>query len=345
MFFIRIILWPFSLIYGFILTVRNSCYDLTIFKVFKLGIPIVSVGNLSVGGTGKTPHVAFIANHVKSDVKTAVLLRGYGRNTKGFLIVTNNVSVDTVGDEALFYKKSFEDELIVAVCEDRVEGVRKLKKLYPDLGLVILDDAFQHRRIHRDLDIMLMDYNKPFWKDLVMPAGRLREFSFGKKRADVIVVTKAPENIEFETKQKITNKVAVSQHQSLFFSTIKYGAITGFNSELFETADHILLVTGIANPQPLYEHLSKLAEVTHKVYNDHYDFTEEDVNEIHELFDTFATRNKVIVTTQKDFMRLNTPRLRKLTQDQPWFYQEIKVEFNDEKVFKELIEKTYVKNI
>lgn len=310
-----------------------------------MAIPVLSVGNLSVGGTGKTPHVAYIANLTKDNVKTAILLRGYGRNTKGFLIVTKNVSVDTVGDEALFYKKSFEDELIVAVCEDRVKGVEKLKKLYPELGLVILDDAFQHRKIHRDFNIMLMDFNKPYWKDMVLPAGRLREFPSGKKRADLIVVTKTPENIPSQTKEKIINKIAAGTNQKLLFSTIKYGAITGFNSELFETPDHILLVTGIANPQPLYEHLSKLAEVTHKVYNDHYDFTEEDVNEIHELFDTFATRNKVIVTTQKDFMRLNTPRLRKLTQDQPWFYQEIKVEFNDEKVFKELIEKTYVKNI
>lgn len=345
MFFIRIILWPFSIIYGAILAIRNSCFDFNLFKIHKFDIPIVSIGNLSVGGTGKTPHVAFIANHVKTSLNTAVLLRGYGRTTKGFLLVTNNAAVETVGDEALFYKKTFKEQVVVAVCEDRVQGVEKLKKLYPNLGIVILDDAFQHRKIHRDLDIMLMDFNKPYWKDSVLPAGRLREFSYGKKRADLIVVTKTPANIASKNKELISNKIAPKKEQKLLFSSIKYGTLTGFNSELFEIPDRILLVTGIANPHPLYEHLSKVAKVTHKIFDDHYDFTVDDIKEIHELFDTFATTNNVIVTTQKDYMRLNTPKLKKLTQNYPWFYQEIKVAFNEDKVFKELIEKTYVKNI
>lgn len=310
-----------------------------------MAIPVLSVGNLSVGGTGKTPHVAYIANLTKDNVKTAILLRGYGRNTKGFLLVSENASVNTVGDEALFYKKTFQSKIIVAVCEDRVKGVEKLKKLYPELGLVILDDAFQHRKIHRDFNIMLMDFNKPYWKDMVLPSGRLREFPSGKKRADLIVVTKTPENIPSQTKEIIINKIAAGPNQKLLFSSIKYGALTGFNSELVKVPNQILLVTGIANPQPLYEHLSKFADVRHKVYDDHYDFTEADIKEIHELFDTFAEGNSVIVTTQKDFMRLNTPKIKKITHEYPWFYQEISVAFNDEKELKDLIEKTYVRNV
>lgn len=345
MFFIRIILWPFSLIYGVILYVRNSCYDFNLFKVHNLDVPVVSVGNLSVGGTGKTPHVAFIAEQAKSKTQAAILLRGYGRNTKGFLIVTNNAAVETVGDEALFYKKTFKDDVIVAVSENRVLGVQQLKKLYPSLGLVILDDAFQHRKIHRDLNIMLVDFNKPYWKDRVLPAGRLREFPSGKNRADIIVVTKTPIDLSDDKKQSIINKIDPKSEQTVLFSNIKYGGITGFRSEEFEISDHILLITGIANPIPLKDHLIKTATVTHKAYDDHHDFTEADIKEIHELFDTFASGKKVIVTTQKDFMRLNTPQLRKLTGEYPWFYQEIKVVFSEDKVFKDLIEKVYVKNI
>lgn len=340
MFFFRYILWPFSILYGFILFLRNRCYDLTILKVHKTGVPIISVGNLSVGGTGKTPHVAYIANFLKEDTKVAILLRGYGRSTNGYLLVTNNATVETVGDEALFYKKTFKDEVLVAVSEDRVNGVKQLKKQFPSLGVVLLDDAYQHRKIYRDLDILLVDYNKPFWKDMVLPAGRLREFPHGKKRADLVVMTKCPEKMSPETLENKVAKMRLNSMQTLLFSSIQYGVIRGFQSVDFELPDHILLVTGIANSKPLENHLSKLAKVTHKVYGDHHDFTEADIKEVHELFDTFVTEKKAIVTTQKDFMRLNTPQLRKLTQQYPWFYQEIKVVFNEEEIVNKLIKKS-----
>lgn len=337
--FLRYILLPFSLLYGGVMWVRNLFFNLGIKKVSKVKAIVVSVGNLSVGGTGKTPHVDWIVSKLKEKIPTAILSRGYGRKSKGFLLVTKHSQAETVGDEALFYKKKHKESVEVAVAEKRVEGAEKLLNLKSDLKLIVLDDAYQHRYIHRDVNILLTEYNHPFYKDFVLPSGRLREFRLGKNRADVVIVTKCPSTLEEAEKDVINKKIDVSPTILVCFSQIKYGEILPVHSGEFTVPEKILLVTGIANPQPLYNHLKKLSDVELMSFPDHHDFTTKDIRKIHNLFDTFATQNKCIVTTAKDVPRLCSNLVKPLIENYPWFYQTISVEIDKEKELLKKIKK------
>ena len=252
--------------------------------------------------------------------------------------------VEEVGDEARSYFSIFKGEVPVFVAESRVEGVKELLNKYPATGVVILDDAFQHRSIHRDVNILLVDYNKPFWKDCVLPSGRLREFASGKKRADILIVTKTPENISVTQKNEFKVKMSKGFKKPIFFSTINYGEMKPFYEKTNEpeNIENVLVVTGIANPSPLIQELEKKYKVKHVNFKDHYDFTLEDVKKIHELFDTFAKDGKIILTTFKDFMRLNKERFNDLLSYYPWFYQTIEVEIEQENKLNTLI-KSYVR--
>lgn len=310
--------------------VRNIFFNLDIKKVSKVDTTVVSVGNLSVGGTGKTPLVDWIVSKLKNEIPTAILSRGYGRKSKGFLLVTKHSQAETVGDEALFYKRKHKEEIEVAVAEKRVEGAEKLLNLKSNLKLIVLDDAYQHRYIDRDVNILLTDYSRPFYKDFVLPSGRLREFRVGKKRADVVIVTKSPANLDEAEKDVIKKKIDVSPNTLVCFSQIKYGELLPIHSGEFTIPEKILLVTGIANPSPLYDHLKKLANVELLSFPDHHDFTTKDIRKIHNLFDTFATQNKCIVTTAKDVPRLSSNLVKPLIVNYPWFYQTINVEIDKE---------------
>lgn len=327
---LRYILFPFSLLYGSVMWMRNLLFNLSIKKVSKVDATVVSVGNLSMGGTGKTPHVDWIVSKLKNELPTAILSRGYGRKSKGFLLVTKHSQAETVGDEALFYKRKHKQEIEVAVAEKRVEGAEKLLNLKSNLKLIVLDDAYQHRYIHRDVNILLTDYNEPFYRDFVVPSGRLREFRQGKNRADVVIVTKCPKVLNEAEKIDLKKKIDVSPNTLVCFSQIKYGEMLPINSGEFTVPQQILLVTGIANPEPLYEHLEKLANVELLSFPDHHDFTTKDIRKIHNLFDTFATQNKCIVTTAKDVPRLSSNLVKPLIENYPWFYQTINVEIDKE---------------
>lgn len=310
--------------------VRNMFFDLGLKKVSKVDATVVSVGNLSVGGTGKTPHVDWIVSRLKNETPTAILSRGYGRKSKGFVLVTKHSQASTVGDEALFYKRKHKEEVQVAVSEKRVKGAKKLLNLKSNLKLVVLDDAYQHRYIHRDVNILLTDYNQPFYKDFVVPSGRLREFRSGKNRADVLIVTKCPSTLGEAERISLKKKIDVSPNTLVCFSQVKYGEMLPINLGEFTVPEQILLVTGIANPQPLYEHLKKLANVELMSFPDHHDFTTKDIRKIHNLFDTFATQNKSIVTTAKDVPRLCSNLVKPLIENYPWFYQTINVKIDKE---------------
>jgi tetraacyldisaccharide 4'-kinase len=339
MLILRYILLPFSLLYGGIMWGRNLFFNLGLKKVSKVETAVVSLGNLSVGGTGKTPHVDWIASKLKNEIPTAILSRGYGRKSKGFVLVTKHSQASTVGDEALFYKKKHKEDVQVAVSEKRVEGAKKLLNLKSNLKLIVLDDAYQHRYIHRDVNILLTDYNKPFYKDFVLPSGRLREFRRGKNRADVVIVTKCPSTLNESDKILLKKKIDVSPNSLVCFSQIKYGEILPVNSGEFGVPEKILLVTGIANPQPLYDHLRSLADVELMSFPDHHDFTAKDIHKIHNLFDTFATQNKCIVTTAKDVPRLCSNLVKPLVDNYPWFYQTINVTIDkEEKLLKKIKE-------
>lgn len=337
MIFIRILLFPFSLIYGLIVAFRNMLFNLKILSVTKVNAKVISVGNLSVGGTGKTPHVEWIVDHLKEQFKTGILLRGYGRKTKGFQRVHSTSTSEEVGDEAINYKKVFKNQVEVAVCEKRVNGAQEMIRKDDELSLLVLDDAYQHRYIHRDFNILLTEYNAPFSEDEMLPSGWLREFQRGHKRADCIIVTKSPEELSKQEKLTFKFKLKVAVEMPVFFSFIEYGDLISIKEQrVVELPENILLVTGIGNPTPLIEHLEKTATVKHLKFKDHYNYSTKDIQEIHKLFDTFAVGNKCIVTTEKDVARFTQPSLKGTMENYPWYFQKIAVHIEEEE---ELVKK------
>lgn len=326
--------------------VRNFLFNTNINKSYTSRIPVISVGNLSTGGTGKTPHVDFLTTHLKEKYSITILSRGYGRKTKGYLLATAHSNTETIGDEPLLYKTKHKDSINVVVCEDRALGAQKIEKQLINTELILLDDAYQHRKINRDCNILLTEYSDLFSKDFVLPAGNLREFRHQKKRADIVVVTKSPETLSAETKSNITEQLKLANNTPLYFSTIKYAPILPINANqinLFGAVETIpegiVLVTGIAHPQPLIKELQKSFKIDLVNYSDHHQFTVADINEIHSIFDTFAIEKKAIVTTEKDFMRLLHPTIVKQIQKYPWYYQSIGVVFDKQEDFLNTVEK------
>lgn len=319
---------------------RNMLFTIGILPVSKVSVPVISVGNLSVGGTGKTPHVIYIVELLKEQYKTAILLRGYGRKSKGFVKVTPNIAVNLVGDEALSYARKFHQNVDVAVSEDRVEGAKKLLESNPSLELIVLDDAYQNRYLHRDCNILLTEYKAPFFNDWVMPSGKLREFRAGKKRADIVIVTKCPTDLSETQKSDFTKKLQLQKETPVYFSTIRYGALRNIQSdEVIEIPKSVLLVTGIGNPEPLQNYLKAFSDVKIVKFGDHHHYTKEDIDKIHNLFDTFAGQDKVIVTTEKDAVRLLNSSLKSYVEKYPWYYQTMEVEIDKKEEFKEKIGK------
>jgi tetraacyldisaccharide 4'-kinase len=332
---IRTLLWPFSLIYGSITYFRNKLFDLRILSTYVLPNKSICVGNLNTGGTGKTPHVAYLTVFLSQQMETAILSRGYGRKTKGFIVLSSKNTAEEVGDEPLFYKHSFGESVHVAVCENRKIGAQKMQQLFPTNQLIILDDAFQHRRIKAGLNILLTDFHLPFSEDLVLPAGNLREFQSGKNRADIIIVTKCPPKLSELQKSNLAKSLKVDP-EVLFFSTINYAPFQSFG-KIVSNPKHILLITGIANPIALVEKLSEKYVVEHLKFSDHHSFSSEEIKQIHQKFDTFVERDAIILTTEKDFMRIKDFGVAENFNAYPWYYQPITVEIENEKQFKETI--------
>ncbi len=327
----RLLLLPFGLIYGVITALRNLLFNLKIREIYEIPVKSICVGNLSVGGTGKTPHVAYIAELLNADHKIQILSRGYGRKTKGYFLLDENSSAENVGDEPLFYYKQFKDA-DVAVCESRKNGVKNLLLLKKN-QIIILDDAFQHRAVRAGLNIIITDFNQPYFSDWMLPAGNLREWISGRKRADIVIVSKCKLNLDEETKLRFKQKLKFNP-DSIYFSSIKYGELRAFSSNsVLSSVKKVLLVTGIANPMPLLNHLKENFDVELLQFPDHHAFSLEDIHKIHKKFDTFASDNKAIVTTEKDFMRLQSQNYKSLIDQKPWFYQKITVELDRELEF------------
>ncbi|MCC7302296.1 MAG: tetraacyldisaccharide 4'-kinase [Bacteroidia bacterium] len=305
---LRFLLFPFALLYGIALFFRNLFYDLGIYPGTSFEMPLIVVGNLSMGGTGKSPHIEYLIRLLKKDHPLATLSRGYGRKSKGFRIAEVTSKAEEVGDEPLQFKKKFPD-LPVAVNGNRVSGIRKLLEKHPNTRVILLDDAFQHRRLRAGLNILLTDYSRPFYRDFLFPVGYLREGRRGKKRAQMILVTKCPRNISEEEKKNIVARIRPAAHQQVFFTYMKSSALLGLNSgrELKFSPDlSVLLVTGIANPDSLYAYLKKnFRQVEHLEFGDHHDFGEGDVEKIKAAFHRLPGAGKVIITTEKDAMRMS----------------------------------------
>ncbi|MCE3294853.1 MAG: lpxK [Crocinitomicaceae bacterium] len=339
---IRFLLFPFALVFRLISGIRNYLYDRRIKAVYDIPLKSICVGNLSLGGTGKSPLVAFLANELKQENKVQVLSRGYGRKTKGFFVLNDQSQATEVGDEPLMYHKKMGREVAVAVCESRKEGIERiLQSGTPDV--LILDDAFQHRKVQAGFSILLTEFNAPYFEDYLFPVGRLRESRAGAKRADILLVTKSPESLTEQTKKEFVKNVAF-QPGNVFFSSIAYGDLVSFSESKCEAPENILLVTGIANPKPLEDYLRKKYRVETLRFKDHYQFSLADMEKIHKKFDTFAPDKKAIVTTEKDYVRLVAPEFASFISEKPWYYQEISVKIDRNEAFLNKI-KTYVGKI
>ncbi|NDP19621.1 MAG: tetraacyldisaccharide 4'-kinase [Paludibacter sp.] len=310
----NIILYPFSLLYGLVIAIRNWLFDQEIFRSTRFNIPVISVGNLAAGGTGKTPHAEFILSILKDEWKSAVLSRGYKRSTKGFILADQNSTASTLGDEPFQIQQKFSD-VTVAVDEKRVHGVKKLQELIPDLQLVVLDDAFQHRYIEPGLSILLTDIANLYSRDLLLPAGNLREWRSGSKRADIIVVTKCPDDFKPIDMRLIETELKIETNQLLFFSNYVYDEIVPvfpdslpekWNYEMLgETKANILLVAGIVSPQSIVLHLNKYCDTVKTLFfDDHHAFQPKDFNLIFHTFDKLPSTEKIVLVTEKDASRM-----------------------------------------
>ena len=345
--FLRYILLPFSLLYGVIMACRNVFFNLGIFKSETYKTPVLSIGNITVGGTGKTPHSEYIISLLKDHYKIAILSRGYGRKTKGFRYVETNSTPENCGDEPCQIKRKF-PSITVAVDEDRRHGISTLiKEQNPDL--ILLDDAYQHRWVKPGLSILLVDYARPIFKDFMMPTGNLREFPQGKKRANIIIITKCPTDIS--EKELFTQKLKLINNQKIYFSSFIYDEIKPvFSNEIednFSIKDkNVLLLSGIANPLPLKQHLETLgAKVKMLNFADHHQFTNDDIVKIDRQYKQLSSENSCIITTEKDSVRLKDGLDIPAELRQQLYYIPVKIQILVNKVeFNQLIKDYVEKN-
>ncbi|XMO87248.1 tetraacyldisaccharide 4'-kinase [Algibacter sp. AS12] len=329
---IRKLLFPVIPIYFMVTWLRNKLYDLGIKKSKSYKLPIICVGNLSAGGTGKTPMIEYLIRLLKDDFKVATLSRGYKRKTEGFQLANITATADTIGDEPFQFYTKFKDSILVAVDADRQHGIEILQNEKPDV--ILLDDAYQHRKVSAGFNVLLSTYANPFFKDIVLPTGNLREPRGGSKRADVIIVTKCPKGLNSSEKSNIVKRISPETHQHVFFSTIDYAksVIAAGKTEYIENLAPFTLVTGIANAKPLLNYLNeKNLKFEHLNFKDHYNFT---LNDIENL-----AQKEVIVTTEKDYMRLKQYDSLK----EKLFYLPIAVNIDDADKLNTLI-KAFVKH-
>jgi tetraacyldisaccharide 4'-kinase len=303
----RILLLPFALLYGIGIGIRNWLYNKNILRSSSFGLPLICVGNLSVGGTGKSPMVEYLLRLLKDRLQVATLSRGYKRKTKGYALANQATTALEIGDEPMQFHIKFPG-VAVAVGEQRVEAIPQILHDKPGTQVIILDDAFQHRSVKAGLNILLTDYNNLFTRDFFLPTGDLRDLKSSYKRAQILVVTKCDPALTEEEKQKITRELRPKPGQPVFFSAIHYGKIYHINTKQVYQMDEkveVLLVTGIANPRPL----KALLEEHTKTYNfmqylDHHIFTIDDLREIRKKFRQLQSPVKIILTTEKDAVRL-----------------------------------------
>ena len=321
-------LYPVSWIYGAGVWLRNKLFDWGYFKERSFNLPVICIGNLTVGGTGKTPHTEYLIRLLQKGYQVAVLSRGYKRKSKGFVLATDDTPMSRIGDEPFQMKQKF-PKIHMAVDADRCNGIEQLckEKVTPGTDVVLLDDAFQHRHVKAGLNILLVDHNRLITEDALLPAGRMREPLSGKDRAHVVIITKCPKDMKPMEFRVLTKQMNLYAFQQLFFTTMDYGKLRPlFNGgkeyalQNIHPGVHILLVTGIASPEPLEEELSTINSHVHTLtFGDHHDFTEADMHTIEEQFQQLPEGKRMIITTEKDATRMvSHPHLPKTIQ--PYIY-------------------------
>ena len=333
----RFVLLPVSILYGLIIRLRNLCYDKQWLPSTSFNFPIICVGNLSVGGTGKSPMIEFLIRHLSAGYKITTLSRGYKRKTKGYVLASAQSTALEIGDEPMQFHRKFPD-INVAVCEERVVAIPHILQDVPETELILLDDAFQHRAIKPGLSILLTEQSDLFTCDFFLPTGNLRDQKESYKRADIIVITKCDEHITDEQKNLLINEIAPVAHQQIFFSSIEYGKpyhiLNDRDLKFPDEHTDVLLVTGIANIRPLKK---KLQEQTHGYdqlsYGDHHIYTIDDMYEIETRFKKMKGNSNMILTTEKDAVRLI--KFREYLTDLPLYVLPVrhKILFNQEGLF------------
>ncbi|MFN0049303.1 MAG: tetraacyldisaccharide 4'-kinase [Cytophagales bacterium] len=341
----KYLLYPFSVIYFLITSLRNFLFDhsLFFFKPQKFDVYTVCVGNLSVGGTGKTPFIEYLVRLLADKYKVATLSRGYGRRTKGIIVATKESTALEIGDEPAQFLHKFHPKIHVVVGEERTIAIPHLLSRFAETQVILLDDAFQHRKVSADFNIVLTDYHKLFFKDFLLPMGRLRESRTGINRANAIVVTKCPEDISYKMeyiRKKIQPYIA-KEGIPIFFTSIKYGnpiSIDPENSK-FDSTNKIVLVTGIANAAPLKKYVSKYLKLfSHLEFGDHHQYSGLDFEKIISKFKLIKSPQKCILTTEKDMMKWLDEHTRQLLTNIPVFYIPIEMHFiENEPQFQSLV--------
>lgn len=337
---VRILLFPFSLLYALIIWIRNIFFDKGWIGSSSFNLPLVGIGNLSAGGTGKSPMVEFILSKFSHQYKLAVLSRGYKRKTSGYALANDQSTALEVGDEPMQFYRKF-PSVTIAVGEERIVAIPQLLHDKPETEVIILDDAFQHRYVKPGLNILLTDFNNLFTRDWFLPTGDLRDLPSGYKRANIIVISKCPPHLSELHKKEIEKEIKPLQHQHLFFTSIEYGVpyhIVSKSTKTLNNKTEALLVSGIANPKPLKKYLSDNTSAYYEMlYNDHHIFSIDDFKDIRKRFESISADEKMIVTTEKDAMRLDKFKNDLISYPLYVIPIEIKFLFGEEQRFTELI--------
>ncbi len=331
---LRVLAFPLALCYGLAVRIRNRCFDLGFFcKSISYPIPVISIGNLSAGGTGKTPHIEYLIRFLKNDYSVATLSRGYGRTTRGYRLAGEGDNSATIGDEPMQYLYKFKN-LLVSVSESRRKGIEKLMTLPHRPDVILMDDGYQHRWVKPGLSILLTDFHKLYIEDHLLPTGTLREHAAGAGRADIIIVTKSGKVLSPITRRNITEKLLLKPHQKLFFSHITYEELSPLPGidcpPPAEFYSSLLVFSGIVNTYPFKFYLKRYCREMESVdFPDHYSYKQKDIQKIKAQFEDIFTKRKALVTTEKDAMRLQHPSILSLLKGMPVYYLPIRVAFHN----------------
>lgn len=304
---LKLLLWPLSILYGIIMWLRNRLYDNGLYSSIQFSVPVICVGNLSTGGTGKTPHIEYLIRLFQYEYRVATQSRGYKRRSRGFKLATPRSSAFDLGDEPMQFYRKF-PEVAVSVCEERMTGIPALLGQRPDVDIVLLDDAFQHRSVKAGFNILITDHARPFYNDYILPFGDLREQRSAYKRADAIIVSKCPDHLNEEEQRKIIQAIRPFPEQKIFFTKIRYGECYDFftnETTPLQRTQNVVLVSGIAKPGPMLEFVKEKVAAVHLLkYPDHHYFTASSLEEIKQTCNNWEGAKPIIVTTEKDATRL-----------------------------------------
>ncbi|HSJ67169.1 MAG TPA: tetraacyldisaccharide 4'-kinase [Anditalea sp.] len=327
------VLYPFALLYDGITRLRNRLFDIGSKKSVEFTIPTIVVGNLSIGGTGKTPMIEFLIEKLIGQHRLATLSRGYGRKTSGVILAGEDESASTIGDESFQIYTKYGDRLLVAVGEERIQAIPEIILERPETEVVLLDDAYQHRYLKSDFNILLTTYQKPFYKDKIIPLGTLREHRRGASRADVVIMTKCPRGMSAAMKNVAKAEISkyTQENCPVFFASVKYGAPYGVSPSAIEDLGNVILLSGIANNEVLLQYVKEKYNVLEILeYPDHYRYGEKDIQKILQTYDAQLSNSPVILTTEKDMVKLKDGKFDNYLKEIPIFALPVMVDLNHE---------------